>query len=110
MSDSDWLGGIVPSVPEDFVSRLALMVEEVAAPGSLPKRGALPDPDYLMDAALAALVRALAPEGRERRGAFDLLVADALATWAAEAGLDEEDPEARLGEMVECLAEGPRVR
>jgi hypothetical protein len=90
------------------------VLEEAASPGSssdsLDPTEPSPDPELLMDAAMASLERALAPEGRERRGAFDLLVADAFATWAAEAGLAEEDPRAWLEEMTKRLARGPRNR
>ena len=51
-----------------------------------------------------ALDRALEPEDRPRGGAFDLLVADALVTWAAEAALERPDGEARLEEFVRSLA------
>jgi hypothetical protein len=60
-----------------------------------------------MEAAMEALGRALAPEGRERGGAFDLLAADAFVTWAAEASLDSEAPNETLREMAERLARGP---
>ena len=51
-----------------------------------------------------ALDRALDPGDRPRGGAFDLLVADALVTWAAEAALERGDGEVRLGEFVRSLA------
>jgi hypothetical protein len=114
VSRSAWLRGIDPPVPEPFLSRLAPVLEEGAIPGSPsdspdPTRP-FPDPELLMDAAMASLGRALAPEGRERGGAFDLLAADAFATWAAEAGLAKEDPEAWLLEMTRRFARGPRGR
>jgi hypothetical protein len=59
-----------------------------------------------MDAAVASLERALEPEGRERGGAFDLLAADAFVTWAAEAGLEREDPGPWLVEMTRRFARG----
>lgn len=79
----------------------------VGSPRDGGSAGPLPDPVALETAALAALARALSPGGRERAGAFDLLAADAFVTWAAEAGLDEEDPETRLRSLVRRVARAP---
>ncbi len=56
-----------------------------------------------LDAALRALWAALTPEGRERRGAFDLLSGDALVTRACEAATGEDDPEAALSAVLSRL-------
>jgi hypothetical protein len=60
--------------------------------------------EELVREACRALERALDPGGRPRGGAFDLLVADALVTWAAEAALERRGGEARLEELVRSLA------
>ena len=99
-------------MPREFVTRLAHTLEEASAHTSSAGAGTspagLPDPEVLLDVAMTALGRALDPEGRERGGAFDLLAADAFATWAAEAGLDRDDPDAWLQEMMGRFAQGPR--
>lgn len=43
-----------------------------------------------------ALRRAVSTPGRNRNSAFHLLAADAYLTWAAEASLEESDPESAL--------------
>jgi len=58
----------------------------------------------LADAGATALERALAERG-ERRGAFDLLAADALITYACEAAASAADPEAELLGVLERLAQ-----
>lgn len=108
MNRPTWLDRVEPPVPASFRPWLELPVparSDVRArrDGS---EGVLPDSDRLERAALEALKRALTPGGRERRGAFDLLAADAFVTWAAEAALDEEDPEARLRSLVRRMAGG----
>lgn len=91
MTAADWLARVEPPVPEGFRPWLE--------PG-----GRTPTADGLRRAALDALARALAPEGRERGGAFDLLAADAFLTWAAEAALDTERPEVALRGLVRSVA------
>ena len=73
-----------------------------APPDALPL--AVPDGEgdpakQLTDAARAALDRALAGEG-ERRGAYDLLAADALITYACEHAASVADPEAELLRII----------
>jgi hypothetical protein len=58
----------------------------------------------LLSETRVALGRALAPEGRPRKGAFDLLAADGFATWACEAALETDDPDAVLRELIQSLA------
>jgi hypothetical protein len=92
MTVDDWIAARVPPVPSGFRPWLARALAEA------PER----------EGSLGAEARSLlvqASEGRgEREGAFDLLVADALATWAAEATLEHEDAQARLEELVRALA------
>lgn len=90
---SGWLGRRNPPVPATF------------APWMRPSR---PDAPAGWEALLAetrvALDHALDPEGRPRRGAFDLLAADGFATWACEAALETDDPDAVLRELIQSLS------
>lgn len=92
MSVDDWMAERVPPVPEGFRPWVARVLTTV------PRGEA-----ELTREARSALARA-AEGSSERKGAFDLLVADALATWAAESVLEEEEPEGRLEELVRSLA------
>jgi hypothetical protein len=83
-----WLAGRSPRPPD----ALALSVPQ--GPGSVAER--------LTDAGVAALERALAEAG-ERRGAFELLAADALLTYACERAASSADPEAELLRILELL-------
>jgi hypothetical protein len=80
-----WLAGRTPAPPE------ALPLEVPDGEGDPGKQ--------LLDAAGAALDRALAGEG-ERRGAYDLLAADALITYACEHAASVADPEADLLRII----------
>jgi hypothetical protein len=91
-----WLAGRTPRPPD----ALPLPIAE----GS----GAVTD--RLADAGAEALERALEQKG-ERRGAFELLAADALLTYACESaagphpeGGEAPDPEAELLRVLERLA------
>jgi hypothetical protein len=68
----NWLRTRSPAVPPAFLPYLLRPGSE--APG---------EPD-LTSLALLALSRALAEPGKDRDGAFDLLTADALITYACE--------------------------
>ncbi len=87
---SAWIGSRTPPVPAGFAEWMR---------PSNPDRPALPAD--LADEAAAALDRTLTGSGRPRGGAFDLLAADGFLTWAAEAALDEADPDAALQRLVE---------
>lgn len=92
---SPWPAGEEPPVPEEFAPWL------VAPQGSTTDRElSRPDRAALFTAALEALARALRPEGGERGGAFDLLAADGLVTYAARAALEEESPRPHWEEMA----------
>ena len=74
-------------------------------PDALPL--ALPDGDgevgaCLGEAAAAALGRALAGEG-ERAGAYDLLAADGLITYACEHAASTPDPEVELLRVLDRI-------
>ena len=92
MTLSEWLESRTPPVPGPFRPWMAPEVPDAAA--GVPS---------LVREAEAALARALTPEGRPRRGAFDLLAADGFLTYACEAALDEEDARGALEEMVRRL-------
>lgn len=62
------------------------------------------DGEALWTAALRALEEALARPGRSRDGAYALLAADALLTYAVEDAVDLDDPEAALEELLRRVA------
>lgn len=111
MSAGDWLRTVDPPVPAGFLPELVRAVSRMEPDAGQPGReesvSGLPAPTWLLDAASDALARALSPAGRAREGAFDLLAADALVTWAAEAALDAPDPEGFLQAMTSRLSRGP---
>ena len=82
----DWLASRTPVPPE----ALSLPVED--ASGDLAAT--------LADAAALALERALTGQG-ERGGAYDLLAADGLLTYACERAAGAADPEADLLQLLE---------
>jgi hypothetical protein len=86
-----WLAGRTPAPPD-------------ALPLPVPEGTGDPS-EQLTGAALAALERALAGVG-ERKGAFDLLAADGLLTYACERAVSAADPEAELLAIVERVAGG----
>lgn len=53
-----------------------------------------------MEAARSALASAVSQPGRVRETAFELLVADALVTYACEAALETEAPEEALATIL----------
>ena len=57
----------------------------------------------LRDAVLRALSEALARPGRDRDGAFALLAADGLLTWAMEDTADSTDPDADLLALLRAV-------
>jgi hypothetical protein len=83
-----WLAGRSPRPPD------ALSLSVADGPGSVA--------DTLIAAGALALERALAEAG-ERRGAFELLAADALLTYACERAVEAPDPEAELLRILERL-------
>jgi hypothetical protein len=88
--------------------RAWLATRSPAPPDVLPLQvpaGAGDPVDRLVQSGLGALERALAGTG-ERGGAYDLLAADALLTYACEAAAAESDPEAALLRIVERAGQG----
>ena len=62
--------------------------------------------EALLEAGASSLVRARSRPGRVRETAFELLVADALLTYACEAALESESPDEALASI---LAAGARA-
>jgi len=86
----EWLRTRRPEPPLD----LAPWLEDVTVEGPLDQ--------VLISAGRSALERAMASPGRVRETAFDLLAADALLTYACEAALEADDPEAALLRTLEA--------
>jgi hypothetical protein len=82
----DWLASRTPAPPEE----LPLPVEDASDDFAAT----------LTDAGVLALERALTGEG-ERSGAYDLLSADGLLTYACERAAGATDPEADLLRILE---------
>ncbi len=88
-----WLRGRVPPPPATFRG----FVE--------PSRpDALATPEALAEAGVEALRRAEADEAAAHGGAFELLAADALITYACEAALDDADVDAALARVRAALS------
>ena len=90
-----WIRSADPAVPGELARWIR------APTGEEP-----PGPDALVEAAVDALRRSLQPAGRPREGAFHLLAADALVTWACEAALDAADPVERCAEVARHVVRG----
>ncbi len=86
-----WLQERDPDVPAPLLDMLLEGGEVEPGPGELSRSGEV------------ALARALNHPGGERAGAFHLLVADALITYACEETADTPDPPAGLKEILEGL-------
>ncbi len=100
-----WLGDRRPVPPREPRARLEAVAED--APGA----GAS-DPDAraraLAEVGLDALAGARGRPGRVRESAYDLLLADALLTYACEAALDAADADAVLEALVGAVATADR--
>lgn len=118
-----WLEGRRPAAPEDLRLRVEEAVTEALRPestevhhGVAPAGGTaaagpsheLPGAsspearvEHLLKAAKQSLAVAAARPGRVRETAFELLVADALVTYACEAALETERPSEALQRIVE---------
>ena len=86
--------------------RAWLAVHDPRPPDALPlpvEGGSNDVGEDLLLAGLAALERALAGRG-ERRGAFELLAADALLTYACEWAAASPDPEGEMRRILERLS------
>jgi hypothetical protein len=99
-----WLDGRRPPPPPDLDAELSRDFDRV--PRDVGARsGETPGGDVfhevLLRAARARLDESRARPGRVRESAFELLAADALITYACEAALESDDPEAALGRLFE---------
>ena len=94
-----WLDGRRPEPPEDLRRR----VEEAlaSARAASGERSDETDARVLIEAGRERLERAMARPGRVRESAFELLVADALVTYACEAALESDDAVEALGRLME---------
>jgi hypothetical protein len=88
-----WLASRRPAPPADLAARLTL-----AEPG-------VSRHEALAAAGRARLASARARLGRVRDSAFVLLEADALVTYACEAALETQDPEAALRHVLAISGE-----
>lgn len=89
-----WLRDRRPEAPDDLAARVLERVRE-AGDGSGERA------DVLLAAARVSLREALDRPGRVRASAFELLAADAFATYACEAALESERPTEALERVVE---------
>ena len=83
MTVAEWLRSRVPPVPGPF--------RQWMEPGDPDARATV---DALAEEARRSLAAVADPVGRPRAGAFDLLAADAFLTYACEAALEADEPEA----------------
>ncbi len=90
MTEVNWLGGLYPSPPEGLRARLE---------ADMMNSGREAMPHRFREAARVSLEKALA-RSRDRAAAFDVLLADAWLTYACEAALEGEDPDAALERIV----------
>lgn len=86
-----WLALRRPEPPSDLAGAL----RAAAAPGARV--------EALTEAGLARLDDARARPGRVRESAFRLLEADALLTYACEAALETDDPDAELRRILQVI-------
>lgn len=87
-----WLDARAPAAPAELAARLRGRLDASATEATI-----IAD---LGEAARASLVHARTGPSSDRDRAFDLLLADALLTYACEAALDEEDVEASLSRIL----------
>ena len=90
MTEVNWLDEMHPAPPEGLRVRLK---------ADMMQSGQEARPDRLRDAARVSLETASARSG-DRAAAFDLLLADAWITYACEAAMEREDPDAALDRIV----------
>ena len=90
-----WLTAREPTAPEGLLRGL----EPVSSQGASLS-------DALGSAAAHHLGEALARPGRDREGAYHLLAADALLTYACEAATEEADTERVLARLLERIHGG----
>jgi len=89
----DWLDARRPRPPSDLRRRVVECVTRVGGEEDRVRQ--------LLEAASERLTTARDRPGRVRSSAFELLVADALVTYACEAALETARPEEALRRIVE---------
>ena len=99
---SAWIARRRPPVPTDFRPHVRLDDPDREAATADARV------DGLVAETRSALSRASSRDASDRAGAFDLLAADAWATYAAEAALDTHDPVATLTELARRLSAATR--
>ena len=90
MTEVDWLCGRYPSPPEGLRVKLE---------AGMLYSGQEATPDRLREAASVSLKKAL-DRSRDRAAAFQVLAADAWLTYACEAALEGDEPDAALERLV----------
>lgn len=90
-----WLDGRSPPPPEDLRGRILDAVGDGDGASDAEVVA-----EALLDAALSRLAVARSRPGRVRETAFELLVADALLTYACEAALESDAPEETLTSIL----------
>jgi len=94
-ASGDWFETRTPAPPADLTDRF----------GSAEGLSGIVLVDHLVAEAVAVLDRARAATGRVRESALELLVADALFTYACEAALELPDPDEVLSRIIETAAQ-----
>lgn len=84
MTVTDWVAAREPAPPATLAARLQALL-----PGEARTTDASAAPAMLVEAAAAIIARLLQEGATTRGSALDLLVADALATYACEAQTDD---------------------
>ncbi|MDT8369437.1 MAG: hypothetical protein RQ745_09545 [Longimicrobiales bacterium] len=102
MTLGEWVARRTPPVPAGF--RACVKLDDPQRDAATPEARV----EGLLGEARAALARARAHHASDRDGAFDLLAADAFATWAAEAALEADDPIGALAALASRLSDPAR--
>ena len=102
-----WLDSRTPAPPAELRAAVEAGLDVGADAGGAARSAppSSPPVELLTGAAVARLTAALERPGRVRESAFDLLAADALATYACEAALDADDPGPALARLGRRLLE-----
>lgn len=95
----EWLDGRRPEPPEGLRRRVDEALASTRAASEGRSNGT--DARVLIEAGRERLETAMARPGRVRESAFELLVADALVTYACEAALESDDAVEALRRLME---------
>jgi hypothetical protein len=106
---ADWIAGRDPAAPRALLERLHALLPEQPGVGTAPDDAV--QPEVLIRTATDVVARLLRERATTRDSALDLLVADALATYAFEAQADDPDAlDARCAwamRHLSAIADGP---